>query len=64
MEALVMTLLALQFGLQPILTKRYIPESLCKSSVVLCQEGIKFGIAFCMFHLCDEPKEGLDGMFN
>ena len=60
-EALVMFLLALQFGLQPILTKNYIRESICKSSVIMCQEVVKFGLSFLMFHISDEEKEGLDG---
>lgn len=61
-EALVMFLLAVQFGLQPVLTKRFISSSICKSSVILCQEGLKFGLSFLMFHIDDEEKKGLDGM--
>jgi hypothetical protein len=33
-----MTLLAFQFGTQPILTKKYTPKTICRSTVVLAQE--------------------------
>jgi len=40
-----MSLLALQFGIQPILVRKYTPQTIVRSSVVLVQEIIKFGIA-------------------
>jgi UDP-sugar transporter A1/2/3 len=46
-----MGLLALQFGLQPILVRRFTPQGINKSSVVLVQEMIKFVIAGACFHL-------------
>jgi hypothetical protein len=50
-----MLLLAIQFGVQPILTKRYISEtchtSSCRSSVVLVQESLKFVVASSMLLL-------------
>lgn len=43
---LYMTLLAIQFGVQPILVKRFAPQGICKSSVVLTQEVVKGVIAY------------------
>jgi len=43
-----MALLALQFGLQPSLTKRYTPSTTHRSSIVLMQEATKFLIAGIM----------------
>jgi len=40
-----MTLLAIQFGIQPGLVRAYIPQTICKSSVVLVQEFLKFFFA-------------------
>ena len=40
-----MTLLALQFGLQPILVRKYTPQIINRKSVVLVQETVKFLIA-------------------
>lgn len=49
-EALVyMILLALQFGAQPVLTKRFTPKSVNRSTVVMAQEVCKF--CFCIFFL-------------
>jgi len=42
---LYMFLLALQFGFQPILTKTFTPATVCRSSVVIVQESIKFMLA-------------------
>lgn len=44
-----MGLLALQFGVQPILVKRFTPKRICKSSVVLAQEALKFMIASVVY---------------
>jgi len=46
-----MVLLALQFGFQPALTRQYTPSTVCKSSVILVQECIKFCIAFSLLYL-------------
>ena len=43
-----MFLLSLQFGIQPILTKNFTPPSICRTSVVLVQEAVKFFFASCM----------------
>jgi UDP-sugar transporter A1/2/3 len=40
-----MSFLALQFGVQPILVRKYTPQTIVRSSVVLVQELVKFGIA-------------------
>lgn len=40
-----MSLLAVQFGIQPILVRRYTPQTIVRSSVVLVQEVVKFVIA-------------------
>jgi len=40
-----MSLLALQFGCQPILTKKYTPKTITRSTVVLFQEVVKFAAA-------------------
>jgi len=58
---LVMSLLALQFGIQPILTKRYTPPTVCKSTVILCQEVVKFALAAFMLHMSGGGKAALDG---
>lgn len=44
-----MALLAIQFGIQPLLVRRFAPTGICKSSVVLVQEltkGLIAGIAY------------------
>ena len=52
MEAIFyMVLLAFQFGLQPSLTRRFTPPTVCRSTVVLCQELLKFALAFLMLTL-------------
>ena len=61
---IIMVLLALQFGLQPILTKSYIPQTVCKSSVVLCQEAVKFALAFFLLQIRGGIKESLEGTCN
>lgn len=37
-----MSLLALQFGIQPILTKKFTPKTITRTTVVLCQDIVKF----------------------
>jgi len=44
-----MSLLALQFGVQPILVRKYTPQTIVRSSVVLVQEVVKFGIAGAIY---------------
>ena len=45
MAIVCMSLLALQFGIQPILVRRYTPQTIVRSSVILVQEAVKFVIA-------------------
>mmetsp|Transcript_8807 Transcript_8807/g.13065 ORF Transcript_8807/g.13065 Transcript_8807/m.13065 type:complete len:497 (-) Transcript_8807:120-1610(-) len=44
-----MSLLALQFGIQPILVRKFTPQTIVRSSVVLVQEVMKFGIAGAIY---------------
>jgi len=44
-----MALLALQFGIQPILVRKFTPQTIVRSSVVLVQELVKFGIAGAIY---------------
>lgn len=44
-----MSLLALQFGIQPVLVRKFTPQTIVRSSVVLVQEVVKFGIAGAIY---------------
>ena len=46
-----MGLLALQFGMQPSLTRQYTPSGINRSTVILVQEVMKFGLAAAMLRL-------------
>lgn len=56
-----MLLLALQFGVQPILTRRYTPPGITRSTVVLMQEIVKFVIAGFMLQVSGGMKDALKG---
>jgi hypothetical protein len=56
-----MFLLAVQFGVQPILTRRYTPPGITRSTVVLMQEFVKFAIAGSMLQLSGATREALKG---
>mmetsp|Transcript_2577 Transcript_2577/g.6705 ORF Transcript_2577/g.6705 Transcript_2577/m.6705 type:complete len:380 (-) Transcript_2577:201-1340(-) len=43
-----MCLLALQFGLQPILTRRFTPPTVCRTTVIIGQEMLKFFLGLFM----------------
>ena len=58
-----MALLAVQFGIQPILTRTYAAPSINKSTVVLMQEVVKFGLAFMMLHVSGARATALKGMY-
>lgn len=45
-----MSLLALQFGVQPLLVRKFTPQTIMRSSVVLVQELVKFGIAGVLYY--------------
>jgi len=48
-EAVVyMTLLAFQFGLQPGLVRKFTPQTICRSTVVMTQEILKVVISACV----------------
>lgn len=56
-----MCLLALQFGVQPVLTRRYTPPGITRSTVILTQEVVKFGIAWAMLRLSGAADEAVKG---
>ena len=56
-----MVLLAMQFGIQPILTRRYAPTGVNRSAVVLMQEAVKFVIALTMLTLSGNLKTAVKG---
>lgn len=58
---LYMVLLAFQFGLQPILTRRFTPPTVCRSTVIFVQECLKFCLAFAMLHINGSAKAALQG---
>jgi hypothetical protein len=58
-----MALLAIQFGLQPILTRNFAAPGINKSTVILTQEFVKFGLAFMMLNLSGGREKALKGTF-
>lgn len=58
---LYMGILALQFGIQPVLTRRYTPPGITRSTVILTQEVMKFGIAFAMLRVSGATSEAVKG---
>jgi hypothetical protein len=56
-----MFLLALQFGMQPTLTRRFTPEGITRSTVILMQEVLKFVLACTMLNLSGSTKSALTG---
>mmetsp|Transcript_930 Transcript_930/g.2650 ORF Transcript_930/g.2650 Transcript_930/m.2650 type:complete len:339 (-) Transcript_930:526-1542(-) len=58
---LYMSLLAFQFGLQPTLTRRFTPQGICRSTVILVQEVLKFFLAFAMLSLSGSKSSALEG---
>mmetsp|Transcript_47812 Transcript_47812/g.116353 ORF Transcript_47812/g.116353 Transcript_47812/m.116353 type:complete len:568 (-) Transcript_47812:183-1886(-) len=46
-----MGLLAVQFGIMPVLQQRCISKQICRSSVVMAQEACKFLLSFTLFRL-------------
>lgn len=56
-----MVLLAIQFGVQPILTRRYAPNGIIRSTVILMQEGVKFFIALAFLSLSGNLNTALKG---
>ena len=58
---LYMLLLSLQFGLQPVFTRKFTPPTVNRSSVILMQETVKFGMAYFMLHMSGGKKTAFDG---
>lgn len=56
-----MVLLTVQFGLQPMLTHRFTPKSVCKSTVILIQELVKFFLAMTILILSGEFSIAIKG---
>ena len=56
-----MSLLALQFGMQPALTRKYTPPTTCRSAVIIMQECVKFVIAIFMLSSSGQLKPALEG---
>ena len=56
-----MALLAIQFGIQPILTRTYTAPGINKSTVILVQELLKFVMAFTMLTLSGNRQAALKG---
>ena len=56
-----MFLLAVQFGVQPILTRRFTPQGITRSTVVLMQEVLKFVIAGFMLQTSGAMRAALKG---
>lgn len=52
-----LVLLAVQFGCQPILTRRFAPSGVNRSTIVLMQELVKFGLAFSFLLMSGAAKE-------
>ncbi|GKY90388.1 hypothetical protein MPSEU_000012800 [Mayamaea pseudoterrestris] len=54
-----MTLLALQFGVQPILTRTFTSNQVIRTTVVLAQEAVKLVMAFGMLNATGQIKKAL-----
>ena len=58
-----MVLLALQFGLQPVLTKRFTPKTINRSTVVMAQDITKFVMASIVIVLTGGWASAVDGRY-
>jgi thiamine transporter ThiT len=56
-----MFLLAVQFGIQPVLTRTFTPPGITRSTVILVQEVLKFAIAFTMMQLSGATRDAVKG---
>jgi solute carrier family 35 (UDP-sugar transporter), member A1/2/3 len=56
-----MFLLSLQFAFQPLLTRTFTPQNICRSTVILCQEMLKFFLAFAMLLLSGNRSNAVSG---
>jgi len=57
-------LLALQFGVQPILTRTYTPPGIIRSTVILTQEIVKFFMALFMLRISKSTHEAFKGKLH
>eukprot|EP00934_Nitzschia_sp_Nitz4_P002181 Nitzschia sp. Nitz4//scaffold161_size51353//45905//47003//NITZ4_006960-RA/size51353-snap-gene-0.7-mRNA-1//1//CDS//3329537945//2181//frame0 len=53
--------LALQSGIQPILTQKFTAQGICLSSVIMVQEFVKCGMAFAMLVLSGSFRTAVSG---
>lgn len=58
-----MVLLALQFGLQPILTKKFTPKTVNRSTIVLTQEMVKFIVSGCILLFTGTWSDAFSGTY-
>lgn len=56
-----MLLLSLQFAFQPLLTRQFTPQNICRSTVILCQEVLKFLLALLMLNVSGNRQEAVKG---
>lgn len=56
-----MFLLSLQFAFQPLLTRTYTPNEICRSTVILMQELLKFLLAFFMLMISGSYRPAVAG---
>jgi len=56
-----MFLLSLQFAFQPLLTRTYTPTKICRSTVILMQELLKFLLAFFMLVISGSYRSAISG---
>lgn len=58
---LYMFLLALQFGMQPMLTRKFTPKEICRSTVIMMQELLKLILAFSMLTISGSRESAFAG---
>lgn len=56
-----MFLLSLQFAFQPLLTRTYTPTNICRSTVIMMQELLKFILAFSMLMISGSHRSAVSG---
>merc|ERR1740136_341041 len=56
-----MFLLMIQFGMQPMLTRKFTPSRVCKTSVIMVQESLKFVLAISMLMISGRFRRAIEG---
>jgi len=56
-----MFLLSLQFAFQPLLTRTFTPTEICRSTVIMMQELLKFILAFSMLLISGSYRSAVSG---